>query len=160
MSKEQFLNTLNLEKRKVVGRNIGDIKSESNTQLCDLNDDDDLSDKPNSQTSTQSLTGSTEEEGEEGQEDSVSNIQSPNKRRRKSITKSELGTSFTEIQGTPIVNNVADITKVPNWEKFSENICEHKPYEMNAQTPTGSYQNIVKLTKEFKTSFNQSSSTN
>ena len=50
-------------------------------------------------------------------------------------------------KATPIVNNVS--------EKFSENICEHKPYEMNAQTPTGSYRTIVKLTKEFKSSFNQ-----
>ena len=58
-------------------------------------------------------------------------------------------------KGTPIVNNVAEISRVPDSDKFSENICEHKPYEMNAQTPTGSYRTIVKLTKEFKSSFNQ-----
>ncbi len=78
------------------------------------------------------------------------------KRRRYNQQKSELGTSFTEILGTPIVNNVKEINKVPDWDKFSENICEHKPYEMNSQTPSGSYVKIVKLTKDFKTSLNNS----
>ena len=67
--------------------------------------------------------------------------------------KSMLGTSFTEIPGTPIVNNtIGGVDRVPNWEKFSENICPHKEFEMDPNTtPTGSYQKIVKLTKSFKT---------
>jgi hypothetical protein len=71
------------------------------------------------------------------------------------------GTSFIEILGTPIINTPIgtiennNVNSVPNWEKFSESICAHKPFEMDAQTPTGSYKNIVKLTREFKSS-NQS----
>lgn len=38
---------------------------------------------------------------------------------------------------------------MPNSEKFSENICEHKCYEMSSGTPTGSYKRIVDLTREF-----------
>lgn len=100
---------------------------------------------------------------EEDQEEKLDNTSSPTtttsssaKRRRFNQQKSELGTSFTEILGTPIVNNAKEINKVPDWDKFSENICEHKPYEMNSQTPSGSYVKIVKLTKDFKTSLNNS----
>ena len=102
---------------------------------------------------------------EEDQEEKLDNTSSPTattttsssaKRRRYNQQKSELGTSFTEILGTPIVNNAKEINKVPDWDKFSENICEHKPYEMNSQTPSGSYVKIVKLTKDFKTSLNNS----
>jgi hypothetical protein len=78
---------------------------------------------------------------------------SPKKRKISSKSKeSLLGTSFTEIPGTPIVNNTTGgIDRVPNWNKFSENICPHKEFEMDpSTTPTGSYQKIVKLTKSFK----------
>lgn len=44
---------------------------------------------------------------------------------------------------------------VPDWEKFSQNICEHKMYEMNEGTPTGSYQKIVNLTREYKTAMDE-----
>ena len=79
---------------------------------------------------------------------------SPKKRKisSKSSKDNLLGTSFTEIPGTPIVNNsTGGIDRVPNWDKFSENICPHKEFEMDpSTTPTGSYQKIVKLTKSFK----------
>ena len=38
---------------------------------------------------------------------------------------------------------------VPNSDKFSENICEHRCFEMDSGTPTGSYKRIVDLTREF-----------
>ncbi len=38
---------------------------------------------------------------------------------------------------------------VPTSEKFSENICEHRCFEMDSGTPTGSYKRIVDLTREF-----------
>ncbi len=82
---------------------------------------------------------------------------------KKRLKQDELhGTSFVEILGTPIINTpigtteTNNVNSVPNWEKFSESICAHKPFEMDAQTPTGSYKNIVKLTRQFKSS-NQSS---
>ena len=53
-----------------------------------------------------------------------------------------------------------EINKVPDWNKFSENICEHKPYDMNSQSTSGSYDKIVKLTKDFKSSFNNNNNNN
>ena len=72
-------------------------------------------------------------------------------KKRKTIDLAH-GTSFTEILGTPIVVGQASGSSVPDLEKFSDGICPHKPYEMDAQTPMGSYKNIVKLTREFNKS--------
>lgn len=65
-----------------------------------------------------------------------------------------LGESLSEIQGTPIVETSGSINKLPDIDKFSDGICAHKAYEMDAQTPVGSYKNIVKLTREFKSETN------
>ena len=63
------------------------------------------------------------------------------------------GTSFTAILGTPIVASETGVSRVPDWEKFSDGICPHLPYEMvDGQTPIGSYKNIVKLTRDFNKS--------
>ena len=44
---------------------------------------------------------------------------------------------------------------MPDWAKFSENICEHKCFEMGSEVSTGSYQKIVNLTREFKTAIDK-----
>ena len=61
----------------------------------------------------------------------------------------EYGKVLTEISGTPIVVNLSGVSKVPNADNFSIDISDFKPYDMlNCQT--GNYQNIVKITRDFK----------
>ena len=139
------------------------IEKEDNESIESINQTD-LIESSSSHNGTANLDEEAIEsdevaEGEEENMNETNEFVSPKKRKRaeksssvSSKSKKSLhGTSFTEIPGTPIVNNTMGGTdKVPDWEKFSENICAHKPFEMNPQTPTGSYQNIVKLTKKFK----------
>lgn len=84
------------------------------------------------------------------QQDKEGQVES-SKKTKKLQAVEKIGTSFTEILGTPVLSNATDEKSVPNWEKFSENICEHRSFEMESNTPTGNYQNIVRLTREFKT---------
>lgn len=51
--------------------------------------------------------------------------------------------------------NFEGVSSVPDWEKFSENICEHRCFEMGSEASTGSYQKIVNLTREFKTAIDK-----
>ena len=63
--------------------------------------------------------------------------------------KKDYGTVLSEISGTPIVVNLSGVTKVPDADNFSIDISDFKPYDMLSNS-TGNYQNIVKLTREFK----------
>ena len=96
-------------------------------------------------------TGSTNETKSLSPEvDAEDKFNSPKKRKTEDLAH---GTSFTEILGTPIVASQTGVSRVPDWEKFSDGICPHKPYEMvDGQTPIGSYKNIVKLTRDFNKS--------
>jgi hypothetical protein len=85
-------------------------------------------------------------EGEEGEKKEKTFV-TP---RKKSKVDDLLGTSLVQIPGTPILSNITEVDRVPTSEKFSENICEHKAFEMESNTPTGSYQKIVDLTRSFK----------
>jgi hypothetical protein len=92
---------------------------------------------------------------EEEDLDEDGEFKSPKKRKKISH---EHGTSLIEIPGTPIVNTPLNamgtnfVDKVPDWEKFSESICPHKEFDMEGQTPTGSYKKIVKITRQLRTS--------
>jgi hypothetical protein len=68
--------------------------------------------------------------------------------------------SFTEIPGTPIVSNQSGVSIVPKHDAFSEGIQPHKLFDMEGMSSSGSYQNIVKLTKEFKTNLSDSMNNN
>lgn len=92
----------------------------------------------------------TKNSSEEIIDETESSKESLNSKDNDKKVKLELGTSFNEIPGTPIVENVKGMTMVPDIDKFSVDICEHKSYEMTNGTPTGSYQRIVNLTREFK----------
>jgi hypothetical protein len=61
----------------------------------------------------------------------------------------EYGKVLTEISGTPIVVNLSGVSKVPDADNFSIDISDFKPYDMLSNS-TGNYQNIVKLTRDFK----------
>ena len=70
-------------------------------------------------------------------------------RKRKLIMppSSDHGNVSLIIPGTPIVNNSSGVDAVPDWQKFSENICDHKPFEMGDGTPTGNFKRILDLTR-------------
>ena len=89
---------------------------------------------------------------EEEKEEQVS----PTKK-RKSLGEKH-GTAVIVIPGTPVINDVTEVKRVPNWESFCENICEHKPFDMENMSTSGSYQNIVKLTRDYKNKSTHSSS--
>jgi hypothetical protein len=93
------------------------------------------------ETAKETLTDTTEPNGSDEH-------QSPMKRKREE-EQSLLGMSLTEIPGTPILNSLSGVKQVPDREKFSIGIEAHKPYEMHTDA-TGSYQNIVELTRKFK----------
>ena len=125
-----------------------EIKNESTSQFENAsidNNNDDIDSITKDETKSSLI-----DECDDSQKNESQSLLSPLIQDQKA--KIEHGASLNEILGTPIVNNVKGITNVPDWEKFSENICEHKPYEMNSQTPTGSYKNIVRLTREYKSS--------
>ena len=63
--------------------------------------------------------------------------------------KEDYGSVLSEISGTPIVVNLSGVNKVPNADNFSIDISDFKPYDMLSNS-TGNYQNIVKLTRQFK----------
>lgn len=159
-SREQFLSTLKLQdKKKIVKRrNInktevqsdedGGVEDESNKSIesVESNQNNSKSEEANSNASSDHEINTTT--------DDPFTTPKPSKRMK---VVNELGTSFHEIQGTPIVNTpinaemaLSNIDKVPDWAKFAENICEHKEFEMGGEVPTGSYKNIVKLTRKFK----------
>ena len=160
---------------KIVGRNISiveklpddienmkedieTLETEPEKEACvsiETIDDNDSNDSVRNTSDVGSAVNDTDEIDENSNQSNE--FASPKKRKQSSKSsmsknkKNLLGTSFTEIPGTPIVNDsIGGVRKVPEWGKFSENICAHKPFEMNSNTPTGSYQNIVKLTKMFK----------
>lgn len=94
------------------------------------------------------------EEGEKsisGGENNENEFETPQPKKKRTIQRDKsLGTSLIEIPGTPILRNVTDVDRVPTSEKFAVDICDHKPFEMEANTPSGSYQKIVDLTRKFK----------
>lgn len=145
-SKERFLKSLNIRKKKVVRR--ASTKTDTIT-LSDGSDVEVIEEIPMTVEKPVEGLVETSDEGEEAGKDHE--FVSPRKRRKSTQILEKHGTSFTEIPGTPVVSDPSDVKEVPNWEKFSENICEHKPFGMESlNTPTGSYKNIVKLTREFK----------
>jgi hypothetical protein len=70
---------------------------------------------------------------------------------------SDHGSTSICIPGTPIVTvNESGVEKVPDWEKFSKDICDHKPFEMDlSHTPTGNFKKIIELTNQFKQGIHQ-----
>jgi hypothetical protein len=65
---------------------------------------------------------------------------------------SDHGSTSICIPGTPIVTmNESGMDRAPDWENFSKDICDHKPFEMDlAHTPTGNFKKIIELTNQFK----------
>jgi hypothetical protein len=165
-SREMLLSTLKLQNKikKVVKRTISKLEEpseDSNTEkktddtIESLNENDSIKDASNE-------TIELDEEDEDDEKGDECDLASSTTKKQKITSKksssrsqsktSMLGTSFNAIPGTPIVNNsFGGILKLPEGINFSENICAHKPFEMNSNTPTGSYQKIQKITKELKT---------
>lgn len=140
---------ISFKQKKVVKRKHNKVDQESDESDQEAENGDKNDSKNSTNTSQNTNTDVEEANNQENSQDADQNEYSSPKKRRK-LDDSIHGTSFTEILGTPIVNNVKGINRVPDWEQFSKDICEHKPFEMDSRTPTGSYQNIVKLTKEYK----------
>lgn len=131
-SKTVFLKTLNLRKKKSFGRKL--IKSDSNVNASDGEEtDNDVSRESN-------------EENIDAEKTSESEL-------KKQKLDESYGMAVVAIPGTPVIENMSQIKQVPDWQKFSENICDHKPFDME-NVPSGSYQNIVKITREFKNNSN------
>lgn len=135
LSKEEFLKTLNVRKKRSFHRRL---KAEATAVEAQSDEED--------KSSVEDGMIATEEELSQESEES-----------KKSKQSEEECKPVIVIPGTPIISNPTDVKHVPNWEKFSENICEHKPFDMENVNASGSYQNIVKLTREFKTKVNSSS---
>lgn len=123
-SKSSFLKTLNLRKKRSFRRTL--IKDEANGNTSD-----------------------GEEVENELSNDSIDD-EASNSGMKKQKSYESYGTAVVAIPGTPVVESIGGIKHVPDWQKFSENICEHKPFDMENVTTSGSYQNIVKLTREFQ----------
>ncbi|RNA12978.1 zinc finger CCHC domain-containing 8 [Brachionus plicatilis] len=130
-SKSSFLKTLNLRKKRSFRRTV--VKSEPNVNGSD-----------GEETETE-LSNESIEENMDGES---------NGEIKKQKCDQGYGQAVIAIPGTPVVESMTGIKQVPDWQKFCENICEHKPFDMENVVPSGSYQNIVKITREFKTSSN------
>lgn len=125
-SKSSFLKTLNLRKKRSFRRTL--VKENSN-----LNGSD----------GEESETELSNESIEDRSDENESVI-------KKQKYDESYGTAVVAIPGTPVIDSMSGIKQVPDWQKFSENICEHKPFDMENMATIGSYQNIVKITREFK----------
>ncbi|CAF0835171.1 unnamed protein product [Brachionus calyciflorus] len=139
LSKENFLKTLNLRKKRAFRRT-----SLAKTALEEGSDGE--QEMEEMEKSTESIEDGMILDETEGQ--------SPKKRAK----IEPRGSAVIAIPGTPIIESATGVKQVPNWEKFSENICEHKPFDMDVSVPQGSYQNIVKLTRDYKAKTTDSSS--
>lgn len=138
-SKEAFLKTLNLKKKRSFRRTL----TKTEIQSASSEDEEERS----NESIEDGMVQTDEEEKEEGESQA---------KKRKSLGEKH-GTAVIAIPGTPIIDNVSNVKQVPNWEKFSENICEHKPFDMENMSTSGSYQNIVKLTRDYKSKSTYSS---
>lgn len=144
LSREMFLSTLNLEKKKVIKRRSV-YQSESQSEVIEdlevKEETDELAEQDkNVETPPNSIEDLTEDSA---------------LLKKEAMDSVDHGTSFNEIPGTPIAYNDKGNMMVPTSAKFSENICEHRCFEMESGTPTGSYQRIVDLTREFKTALDK-----
>jgi len=138
LSRDNFLKTLKIEKKKVPKRRSmyqSETPFDEESTLPKEQADESLKDQ--------------EETNETSKADTTMECADANS---KEIPH---GISFNEIPGTPIVDNSKGVSSVPDWAKFSENICEHKCFEMGSEVSTGSYQKIVSLTREFKTAIDK-----
>ena len=140
-------------KRKIIGRKVSetpkDTPTDTENENVDANENTNIDQTQSPVDTNESIE---QEEVEENEVNLEEGEEAPKKSR---LRKSIHGTSFIEIPGTPIVNDLSGVSILPTCDKFSENICEHKPFDMGDQTPKGSYQNIVKLTRDFKSAVAQ-----
>ena len=173
-SREKFLTTLNLKKRKIVKRRTltkevekmaaseGEESSEGETTELE---EGETNEKPVNSQETSLIENDEEIVDDNGETPIVddANFTTPinrNKRRKAIIEQDELhGSVSKKIPGTPIIQNISGVDRVPTWENFSQNICDHRAFEMEAsQTASlGNFQNIIELTREFKSKQQQAS---
>lgn len=134
LSRENFLSTLNLAKKKVIKRRSM-YQSESQSDVKEEMDE------------AKSDEAAEEKDTQDEKKPIISeSLQSPPAKPKADTMH---GVSFNEIPGTPIVDNAKGMSMVPDSDKFSVDICEHRCYEMTG-TPSGSYKRIVDLTREFQ----------
>ena len=114
----------------------------------------------NSSLEKNSQENSEVETLEEGELANDANFSTPSNNRikkRKILDdqREEYGNVSIKIAGTPILENISGVEKVPSWEKFSANICDHRPFEMESSiNAIGNFKNIIELTRKFKSEHN------
>lgn len=100
--------------------------------------------------------GELEESDKDMEDEEEAGSKSPttpnvSKKRKRKTENEDLGNVSMQIPGTPVVHNMSGVERVPNWENFSKDICDHKPFEMDPSVNAiGNFQNIIEMTRKFK----------